>query len=347
MKNNASAINTLGNTTLNVGQLGFGCAPLGNLYQTISNQQAKNTLEAAWNSGIRLFDTAPHYGQGLSERRLGDLLRQKQDQGYVLSTKVGRLLRPAGYRAQRHGFHSPMPFDSHYDYSYDGIMRSFEHSLQRLGLDRIDVLLIHDLGQATHGADHQQHFHTCMTSGYKALDALRRDGRIKAIGMGVNEYQVCEAAMAHGEFDCFLLAGRYTLLEQGALTSFLPKCVERNSAVIIGGPFNSGILASGTQTNAAPYYNYQPAPAEVIQSVERIEAVCRHYQVPLPAAALQFPLAHPAVRSVIPGMCSAEQIQQSIDLLRYTIPDEFWAELKSCGAIGESAPVPGEKLRCG
>lgn len=214
MISNTFPTRQLGKTPCRVSEIGFGAASLGNLYQAISPEQAQATAEAAWAAGIRLFDTAPHYGQGLSERRLGDVLRNKPPRDYVLSTKVGRLLKPAGYAEHRHGFCSPMPFDIHYDYSYDGIMRSFEDSQQRLGLDRIDIALVHDIGRLTHGEQHEHHFKMLAESGYKALDSLRHDGLVQAIGLGVNEYEVCEQVLEHGDYDCFLLAGRYTLLEQ-------------------------------------------------------------------------------------------------------------------------------------
>ncbi|RLV61090.1 aldo/keto reductase [Parashewanella curva] len=333
----------IGNTSLRVDSLGFGCASVGNLYRMLSDQDACDVLNQAWEKGFRHFDTAPHYGQGLSERRVGDMLRSRGESDYVLSTKVGRILKPAGYAKERHGFRSTMPFDIEYDYSYDGVMRSFEHSLQRLGLDRIDILYMHDIGSVTHGDAHELLFDQAMTGGYKAMDELRQQGVIKAIGLGVNEYQVCEQALEHGDWDCFLLAGRYTLLEQEALHSFLPKCEQRNCSIIIGGPYNSGILATGTRKVSEPYYNYAPAPQNIINKVAKIEAVCDEFGLPIAAAALQFPLAHPCVASVIPGVGKAKMIQSTLDLFNADIPAEFWQSLILQGLISDSSPIPKAK----
>jgi D-threo-aldose 1-dehydrogenase len=337
----------IGNTKLEVDTLGFGCAPLGNLYHNISDIESKAVFKAAWQAGFRHFDTAPHYGQGLSERRTGDLLRPLQGKEYILSTKVGRILKPAGYTDERHGFVSPMPFDIHYDYSYDGIMRSFEDSLQRLGLDRIDILYMHDIGRDTHGAENDKHFPIAMQGGYKAMDELRSQGLVKAIGLGVNEYQVCEQAMDYGSWDCFLLAGRYSLLEQESLKTFLPKCQANNCSVIIGGPYNSGILATGVRGKGIANYNYAPASADIIERVDKIETICDQYQVTLAAAALQFPLGHPTIASVIPGSGNISRIQKTIDLFNQSIPNEFWQSLKAANVLDEQAPVPNEAQTSG
>lgn len=335
----------IGGTALAIDTLGFGCAPLGNLYQAISDEDAAVLLGEAWREGFRYFDTAPHYGQGLSERRLGDALRGDDKAGYALSTKVGRLLRPAGYAPDRYGFVSPMPFDIVYDYSYDGVMRSFEDSLQRLGLDRIDILFLHDIGAMTHGADNDRLFPVAMDGGYRALDELRRNGQVAAIGLGANEWEVCEASLEHGDWDCFLLAGRYTLLEQRALDSFLPKCIERRCSIIVGGPYNSGILATGVRGGAGGRYDYASAPEPVVATVDRIEAVCTDFGVPLPAAALQFPLAHPAVVSVIPGMSDVHHINQTRQLFGTPIPDAFWHALRDEGLVRADAPLPASAER--
>ena len=330
----------IGKTKLAVDVLGFGCAPLGNLYRAISDDDAAGLLQSAWQEGFRYFDTAPHYGQGLSERRLGDALRDRRGEAYVLSTKAGRLLKPAGYALERHGFVSPMPFDIVYDYGYVGILRSFEDSLQRLGLDRIDILYMHDIGRMTHGADNERLFPIAMDGGYRALDELRRDGRVTAIGLGVNEWEVCEAALDFGDWDCFLLAGRYTLLEQEALDSFLPKCIERRSSVVIGGPYNSGILATGVRHGKSGHYDYGSAPDPVIEKVGRIERLCADFGIPLPAAALQFPLAHPAVVSVIPGMARTRHVTGTRELLETRIPDAFWRALRDEELVRADAPLP-------
>lgn len=342
MKNNKRII---GNTGLTIDTLGFGCAPLGNLYAPIPEQTAQDTLQAAWDAGFRYFDTAPHYGQGLSERRTGDMLRPMQGQEYVLSTKVGRLLQPAGYAKERHCYQSPMPFDIVYDYSYDGIMRSFEDSVQRLGLDRIDILYMHDIGRVTHGDANDELFKTAMSGGYKAMAELRSQGLVKAIGLGVNEYEVCEASLEHGDWDCFLLAGRYTLLEQESLHTFLPKCEQRNCSIIIGGAYNSGILATGTKKGGPLHYDYGEAPEHVVNKVKQLESLCDKYEIPLAAAALQFPLAHPTVASVIPGLGSARRINQTLELMNTQIDDDFWRDLKQSGLIHEAAPTPNEAAK--
>lgn len=331
----------IGNTSLGIDTLGFGCAPLGNLYQAISDDVARDVLQTAWDAGFRYYDTAPHYGQGLSEHRVGNMLRQQQDKDYLLSTKVGRLLKPAGYASQRHGYHSPMPFDIQYDYSYDGIMRSFEDSIQRLGLDRIDVIYMHDIGEVTHGDANTGHFNDAMSGGYRAMDELRSQGLVGAIGLGVNEYQVCEAALEHGDWDCFLLAGRYTLLEQESLRSFLPKCEARNCSVVVGGAYNSGILATGTKTKGTLYYDYGPAPEPIVAKVRKLEQLCLEFSIPLAAAALQFPLAHPSVVSVIPGMSNSARITQTQSLFNLNIPSEFWLALRQSNLLEEGTPLPG------
>jgi len=330
--------NQIGKTELAVDALGFGCASLGNLYHEVSDEEATNILTTAQVNGFRYFDTAPHYGQGLSERRVGDALRGSSD--YVLSTKVGRLLRPAGYAAERHGFVSPMPFDIEYDYSYEGVMRSFEDSLQRLGLDRIDILFMHDIGPVTHGDDDEQLFPIAMDGGYRAMDELRQSGRVQAIGLGVNEYEVCERALEYGDWDCFLLAGRYTLLEQESLNTFLPKCIDRNCSIVIGGAYNSGILATGVSGKGPWNYNYVPAPDDVVRKVAAIEGLCTEFSIPLAAAALQFPLAHPAIASVIPGIGNVRRIDQTLNLFATEIPDEFWSALSEQGLIRDDVPIP-------
>jgi D-threo-aldose 1-dehydrogenase len=334
----------VGQTNIEIGTLGFGCASIGNLYREVSHADSVDTLRTALSGGFRYFDTAPHYGQGLSERRLGDVLRSVPDQNYILSTKVGRLLRPAGFAKKRHGFLSPMPFDIVYDYSYDGVMRSYEDSLQRLGLDRVDILYMHDIGAYTHGADNKKHFPIAMDGGYRAMDELRRNGQVGAIGLGVNEFQVCEAALDYGDWDCFLLASRYTLLEAEALQTFLPLCEARDCSVIIGGVYNSGILATGVRGEGPWYYDYGLAPEEVVRKVRAIEDICSDFGVPLAAAALQFPLAHPAVASVLTGTGSASRVTQTLDLFNTEIPAELWQALIDQSLLRADAPVPTSRL---
>jgi D-threo-aldose 1-dehydrogenase len=343
-----SAIRTrpLARVDLSLSELGFGTATLGNLYRPVSGSAARDALAAGLSAGMGYLDTAPHYGHGLSERRVGDAVRGRGD--VVLSTKVGRLLRPnpafSGSDAERHGFRSPMPFERVYDYTYDGILRSHEDSLQRLGLARIDILFVHDIGRLTHGDDHGRVFGQLTAGGgLKALAALRQSGAIRGFGLGVNEWQVCMDVMDHADLDVILLAGRYTLLEQTALASLLPRCVERGTSVVIGGAYNSGILATGTRGGGPLHYDYGEPPAEVVARVRAIEAICDRFAVTLPAAALQFALAHPAVASVVVGLGSAARVAQTIELYGSPIPPEFWSALRDARLVEELAPVPGER----
>jgi D-threo-aldose 1-dehydrogenase len=260
----------------------------------------------------------------------------------VLSTKVGRLLEPGHPDTLDHGqFEGSLPFAEVYDYSYDGVMRSVEHSLHRLGTYRIDILLAHDLDVWTHGTEQAriERVEAFMTGGYKAMVRLRDEGTIKAIGGGVNETAACQDLAERGDFDCFLLAGRYTLLEQDALDTFLPYCAEHDISLLIGGPYNTGILATGAVPGA--YYNYAPAPTEIMERVARIEAVCARHQVPLASAALQFPLGHPNVATLIPGARSPEEIEQNRALFEVDIPAALWSELKAEKLLRADAPSPG------
>jgi D-threo-aldose 1-dehydrogenase len=311
--------------------LGFGGAPLGNMYAAIDEATAQATLDAAWEAGMRLFDTAPQYGVGLSEERFGRALAARPRDEYRLSTKVGRLLRPcrAGERPPAHFIDTP-PRTFDYDYSYDGVMRSHEASRARLGLDRVDILFVHDVDVMSHGsraASDARVRELFDRGGFRALDELRAAGAVRAIGAGVNEWEVCETLLDHGTFDCFLLAGRYTLLEQPALQSFLPRCEREGVGVILGGPFNSGILATGAVPGAM--YNYAPAPPAILDRVRRLEAVCRAHGVRLIEAALQFVLGHPAIKSVIPGARSPEEVRANLALLNAAIPDALWRDLES------------------
>ena len=333
----------LGSTGLSITELGFGTAPLGNLFKPLPDATARETLAAAGRAGFGYYDTAPFYGFGLSERRLGDALRTRND--IVLSTKVGRLLNPipgpVDEREVRHGYATPMPFEPVYDYSYDAVMRSFSESLQRLGLSKIDLLYIHDIGELTHGGENAARMAELTTGGgLKALEELRSSSAISGFGMGVNEIPACLEVMNHARLDVILLAGRYTLLEQNALDELFPRCVEAGTAIVIGGPYNSGILAVGTKTAAPLYYNYEPAPAAVIDKVRRIEAVCDRHGVPLPAAALQFPLAHSLVASVIPGLDAPGRVEQTMALYRQKIHAALWQDLRSEKLIRADAPVP-------
>jgi D-threo-aldose 1-dehydrogenase len=317
--------------------LGMGCAPIGGRYRPVPEHEARAALDTAWELGRRYFDTAPYYGCTRSELRLGAALRGRPRGDYVVSTKAGRLmwLDPA-VQNNAWGWADPLPFRPHYDYSHDGILRSHDDSLGRLGVDRIDILLVHDIGRATHGELHQHYWRQLTKGGgFRALQALRDAGRVRAIGLGVSEADVVSAAMRECALDCTLLAGRYTLLEQGALAPLLDACVRHDNAIIIGGPFNSGVLAGNGK------FNYAPAPAGVLARVEAIGAVCREFGVPLPAAALQFPMAHPAVVSCIPGARDMAQMRQNAAWFETPIPPQLWQELKRRGLLDERAPVPG------
>lgn len=345
---NAIPQRRFGRSSLTLSLLGFGAAPIGNLYQPLTGSQASRAVKEALDSGIRYFDTAPHYGFGLSESRLGTALaRTSAVAPIIVSTKVGRLLVPTSSTASvRHGFVDAPPLEPLFDYSYDGVMRSFESSLQRLQREHIDLLLAHDLGPLTHGADHPARFREFMEGGYRAMSELKADGRVAAIGLGTNEWQICEAALKHGDFDGFLLAGRYTLLEQGACETFLPLCARRGASVILGGPFNSGILATGVKRaeNASGkvplHYNYEPAPQVIIDQVAQLESVCEEFAVPLAAAALQFPAAHPQISSVLAGFASDAQVQQAVVWMNTPIPDEFWQQLRERELLHPAAVTP-------
>jgi len=320
------------------GPFGFGASTLGNLYRRIDDDQARATVDAAWDQGVRYFDTAPFYGFGLSERRLGDALRERPRDAFILSTKVGRLLVPGAAAEERFGFHSPMSFDPVYDYSYDGVMRSVEASLHRLGLARIDVLLMHDLGRLTHGADHDRTFAEAVGGGFRAMTELRDAGVVSAIGLGVNEIAVCEASLAHADLDLLMIAGRYTLLEQEA-ERFVARCAARGIGVIGAGVFNSGILATGTR-GGIPHYDYGVAPEEVIGRVAAIERCCEQFSVPLPAAALQFAAAHPAIATVVLGTGSPDRIKQTANLIQLPIPNAFWEALRAESLVSGDCPTP-------
>ena len=331
----------IGRTTLSVPVLGFGAAPLGNLYGAMSDDDARDTVLAALQGGITHFDTAPYYGFGLSERRVGDAVRGHES--IVVSTKVGRLLKPDSTirgSGNRHGFYSPMPFQPVYDYSYDGVMASWEASRQRLGLARIDILYVHDVGRMTHGDQHQVSFgQLTRDGGFRALEELRSSNEISAFGLGVNETDVCLEAMQCVDLDVILLAGRYTLLEQNSLDDLLPACARSRTSIVVGGPYNSGILVTGTRLGDT-HYNYDIAPPEIIERVRRIEAHCDRFRIPLGAAALQFPLGSPVVAAVIPGLGSPHQVEQTLGLYGRSIPGEFWHDLKMDGLLHVDAPVP-------
>ena len=333
----------VGRTALEVTEIGLGGAPMGGFRATIGDAEALALTDAAWDLGVRYFDTSPYYGYGRSELRLGAALRERPRADFVLSTKIGRILHamkpgeapPADFRA------NGLPgFAPAFDYSYDGVMRSLEHSYLRLGLSRIDIALVHDVDFWTikDRVLLDQRFRTVMDSGFKALDELRRAGIIGAIGVGINEADTSLRFIQAGDFDCMLLAGRYTLLEQGALDGFLPECVRRGVSVILGGPYNSGILTGGVKPGAT--HDYVAAPPALIDKAQRIEAVCARMGVELGAAALQFPLFHPAVCAVIPGALGVAEVQQNVGRLAAPIPVELWSELKREGLLDPAAPTP-------
>lgn len=332
----------LGNGGLTFTELGFGTAPLGNLYRAISDDEARATLEAAWDGGVRYYDTAPLYGLGLSETRLNGFLRGKPRDEYVLSTKVGRLIQ---HCAPEHRSGIGKWFDvptrrEQYDYSYDGVMRSFETSFARLGVDQIDILYVHDLCIFSHGskaASDSRIEEFFGARGYDAMVSLRDQGLVKAIGGGINEWEVCQTLAERGDFDLFLLAGRYTLLEQTALDSFLPLCTQRGIGIVTGGPYNSGILATGSKPGA--YYNYDPAPQQILDRVSAIEAICKDHNTRLVDAAFQFPLLHPAHVTVIPGGQGATETAGNLQAAAAEIPSDLWTDLKAKGLIREDAPV--------
>jgi D-threo-aldose 1-dehydrogenase len=325
----------IGRSSVEVTVLGLGCATLGGSRIAVSRQEAEAIVGAAWAAGVSYIDTAPYYGVGQAERCVGDAMRWVRRDEWVLSTKVGRLLRPRRTAAEDTERRYPMPFEPVYDYSYDGVMRSFEDSLQRLGLARIDILYVHDIGAMQHGEEaHPRLMRTLRDGGYRALEKLRAAGTVQAIGIGVNEREVLLEAMEWGDWDAFLLAGRYTLLEQAPLDDLLPKCEEAGTSIVVGGPLNSGILA-GRDT-----WNYKTAPPEIVARVDAIQAVCDSHRVPLAAAALQFPLAHPAVAAVIPGPRNVDEFHANVRLLRQPIPAALWDDLRGARLLHPHAPTP-------
>jgi D-threo-aldose 1-dehydrogenase len=316
----------LGRTGLAVTPAAYGGGSVGNFYRRISNGEAHAVLDAAWDAGIRYYDTAPFYGRGRGERRLGMFLDGKPRDSFVLSTKVGRLLAPAKGHLEEDGiFYDLSPFNARYDYSYDGVMRSHEASLQRLGLDRIDILYVHDIGRALHGGDADAQLKTLKLGGLKALEELQRAGDIKGYGLGVIEVEACLDCLDYGDPDAFLLAARFTLLDQHDVKPLLRRCTERKVSLVIGGVFNSGILATGAVEGAR--YNYSAASPEILERVRKIEAVCQHHGVPLAAAALQFPFSQPAVASVLLGVGTVPSLERSMAGLKHSIPGALWGDL--------------------
>lgn len=308
----------LGRTGLEVTALSFGCAPIGGLFHRVGDDQAAETLEEAWRLGLRYFDTAPLYGLGLAEARLGRLLATKPRDEFVVSTKVGRLIRPARDIPSKDDTSVWVESTDRvpvFDFSHDGVLRSVEESLRRLGLDRIDILLIHDP---------DDHHDEAIAGAYRALDRLRHEGVINAVGAGMNQTEMLVRFAREVDFDCFLVAGRFTLLEQPALDELLPLCLEKGIAVIAGGVFNSGLLADPRPGST---YNYAPAPPELIERARRLGEVCNRHGVSLKAAALQFPLTHPAVATVLTGARTASEVAENVQLFGSPVPEELWEEL--------------------
>jgi D-threo-aldose 1-dehydrogenase len=323
------SVSEIGKSGLRVTRLGLGGAPLGGLFESVREEDARATLTAAYGAGIRYFDTAPFYGHGRGEMRVGAFLRGRPRDEFVLSTKVGRILVPAEGAIEDHQYKDVLPLNPVFDFSAEGILRSFESSLERLGLERIDVLLVHDP---------DAHYRAVVDQAFPALARLRQEGRIAAIGAGMNQWEMLYDFARELEFDCFLLAGRYTLLDQSALPELLPECEKRGISILIGGPYNSGVLAAGSRGSG--HYDYErPAPA-ILEKVARLEAVASRHGVPLKAAALQFPLAHPAVASVVPGARTAAEVEENVRLFSHPIPPAFWSDLRWENLIPEEAPLP-------
>lgn len=323
---------------LDVSVLGFGSAPIGDLFALLDDATAVATAERAAALGITYFDTAPFYGQGLAEHRLGTALRRRGSPATVVSTKVGRLMRPAP-QGRTSGYLGGHPFDVVHDYSYDGAMRSLEHSLLRLGRASVDILYIHDADAWTHGpVEGPKRYAEAMAGAYRALDDLRRQGVVRAIGVGTNDPAYAAQFLTDGDFDCLLIAGRYSLLEQPALDTVFPVAQRKGVGVMLGGVFNSGILATGPIEGAK--YNYADAPADVLARVAKIEAICRRHGVGLATAALQFCLGHPAVTSVVLGAVTPTEVERNVASLATTVPAELWAALKQEGLLGADVPTP-------
>ncbi|MCF6100868.1 aldo/keto reductase [Mesorhizobium muleiense] len=316
----------VGSTALEITEVSFGGAAVGGLYRACPRETAMQTLQVAWDAGLRYFDTAPFYGFGLSERRFGDFLREKPRDSYVLSTKVGRLLRPVPEdRIPDHSYVDPLPFAPDYDYSYDGIMRSVEFSYARLGLNRIDILFVHDIGVYTHGVEKTKlHFRQFLDGGLKALEELKSSRVISAYGLGVNEVQICLDVLRQAPLDCILLASRYSLLDRTAEAELLPLCRQRQTSLIIGGVFNSGILATGPVPGA--HFDYQPATQDILGRVGAMEKIAAEGGYPLAAAAFQFPLHEPVVASVLTGTAKPANLERNLQLLDIQVPETEFAK---------------------
>ena len=334
---------SIGATDLQVTEIGFGAAPIGNFRFNTTDEQAHEAMAALWAGGGRLYDTSPFYGYGRSELRVGRFLRTVPAQDYVLSTKVGRWMRPLRAGDDTSGMRKGgLPFFPTFDVSYDGAMRSLEHSFIRMGVDRIDIVLIHDVDAFTHGSDAaaQPLFEQAMEGAYKALESLRRSGEIRAIGAGINDTRWCRRFVEAGDFDCMMLAGQYTLLEHSDETlDFIDLCQRRKVSLLLAGVFNSGLLAGGSHSNAR--FHYREPSAEVLARVARIEAIAAEYGTSLIAAAIQFALACPVAASAVLGATCAGEVQANLQEYRRPVPAEFWSALRKQGLLSASVPVPG------
>ncbi|RBP12216.1 D-threo-aldose 1-dehydrogenase [Roseiarcus fermentans] len=337
-------VRRLGRTDVSLSEFGLGTAPLGDLFAKVDDEEAAELIEIAWEGGARYFDTSPWYGRGQAEHRLGRALYRRRRDDYVLSTKIGRLLKrplkPGPFaRGQWIG---GLEFETVFDYGYDGVMRSFEDSLQRLGINRVDLLLVHDLDGWSHrnAAAVDAHFDQLIVSGWRALAELRDSGAIGGIGAGVNMSDAIPRFLDAFDIDFFLLAMRYTLLETDVLDDVFPRCAERGVGIVIGGGYNSGILATGAVPGAM--YNYAPASPDILDRVAKIDAVCKRHNVPIAAAALQFPLGHPIVASIVPGAIKVNQVERNLAAFRLSLPADLWAELKHEKLLRADAPTPSE-----
>jgi len=321
-----------------VGRLSFGGAEIGNLHRALAEDEARAPMAEAAAAGITLFDTAPGYGCGLSELRVGAFLRERPAGSFVLSTKIGRYFVPGRGKRRREFFCAPLPFEARFDYTYDGVMRSFEQSQLRLGMTRVDILMVHELDNGNHGEALAGHYRDMMGGGMKALAELRGAGDVTLLGAAVNQPEIGAAMLADGDFDVALAASRYTLLDQSSLHTLHAQAAQRGVRIIAGGIFNSGILATGAREGAL--YDYVPAQEAITGRVSQIEAICARHGVPMAAAALQFALAHPAVASALIGTSRAGRIAQNVALLATTIPTDLWRELREAGLIDAEAPTP-------
>lgn len=320
----------IGATDIEVTPMGFGGAPLGGLFTSVGAENAINTVRRGYELGIRFFDTAPLYGRGKSELFYGKALSEFDRDSFILSSKVGRVLDPNDSPSDEDDIYVELPpYDVVFDFSRDGVLRSIEDSLERLGLERLDIALIHDP---------DDHWEQAITQAYPTLADLRSQGVIGAIGAGMNQWEMPARFAREGDFDCFLLAGRYTLLDHSGLEELLPLCEEKSVSIILGGPYNSGVLASDLGPDTT--YFYERTPPEVLETARRIKSVCDRHDVPLKAAALQFGLAHPAVAATIPGPRTPDEVTENVAMASFDIPSDLWAELKSESLIPEQAPIP-------